>query len=103
MKQFFRLALAAALFLLASCTKTEKFADKLPAQGPGVYSGGTFYLKFGEYAIDLNGYAFPLPAGVAVRTDKEYDIFTPQGSGATIVKTSISDGDYNYQYQCTSL
>ena len=65
-----------------------------------IYQGGTFYLKFGEFDINLNGYAFPLPTGVSVRTDRRTGIFRALEAGHSVMETIISDGDYHYQYSC---
>ncbi|MBQ1168590.1 MAG: hypothetical protein II143_05755, partial [Bacteroidales bacterium] len=63
-----------------------------------IFQGGTFYLKFGEFDINLNGYAFPLPTGVSVKTDRQTDIFTALELGYIVTETAISDGDYHYLY-----
>ena len=68
-----------------------------------IFQGGTFYLRFGDYDIHLNGYAFPLPAGVSVKTDRQTDIFTALQSGYSVVETAITDGDYHYQYSVEAI
>lgn len=65
-----------------------------------IFQGGTFYLEFGEFDIKLNGYAFALPTGVSVKTDRKTDIFTALSPGRTVVETLISEGKYHYKYSC---
>ena len=62
--------------------------------GDPIYKGGTFTLTFGEYNIDLNGFKFPIPAGVTVKTDKQTDIFSA-AEGYKIVETAV-EGGYTY-------
>lgn len=67
--------------------------------GDPIYKGGTFTLTFGEYNIDLNGFKFPIPAGVTVKTDKQTDIFSA-AEGYKIVETAVEGG---YTYTVTEL
>ena len=65
--------------------------------GDPIYAGGTFNLTFGTYDINLNGFAFPLPVGVSVITDKQTNIFTPEDASLySIRETANSDGTYTY-------
>lgn len=65
--------------------------------GDPIYAGGTFNLTFGAYDINLNGFAFPLPVGVSVITDKQTNIFTPEDASLySIRETANSDGTYTY-------
>ena len=66
-----------------------------------IFQGGTFYLRFGDFDIHLNGYAFPLPTGVSVKTDRQTDIFTALAEGATVTVTEISEEEYHYVYSVT--
>ena len=67
-----------------------------------ISQGGTFGLTFGEFDIDLNGYKFPLPAGVSCKTDRQTTIFSAP-EGCTVVETEITDGDYHYQYSVEAI
>lgn len=82
-------------------TKDVSYTDDTTF-GPPISAGGTFFLRFGEYDIHLNGYAFPLPTGVSVKTDRETDIFTAAESGYSVVKTIISEGDFHYLYSVSA-
>ncbi len=59
--------------------------------GDPIFKGGTFTLTFGEYNIDLNGFAFPIPVGVSVITDKQTDIFSAI-EGYKVVEAVYEDG-----------
>ena len=66
--------------------------------GDPISKGGTFYLTFGDYNIDLNGFAFPIPAGVSVKTDKQTNIFSASEAGYVVSETAISESGFNYLY-----
>lgn len=82
-------------------TKNVTYLDECSFGDP-ISKGGTFYLTFGDYNIDLNGYAFPIPTGVTVKTDKQTNIFSAAASGYSVVETSISEGNFLYQYTVSS-
>ncbi|MCR5547369.1 MAG: hypothetical protein K6F25_01295 [Bacteroidales bacterium] len=66
--------------------------------GDPIFAGGTFCLTFGEFDINLNGFKFPLPTAVSVKTDKQTAVFSAAEEGYVVVEAEISDGDFHYQY-----
>ena len=66
--------------------------------GDPIFKGGTFSLTFGAYDIDLNGYAFPIPVGVSINTDRQTDIFSAP-EGYIVKETALpAGGDFTYNY-----
>ncbi|MBR5033722.1 MAG: hypothetical protein IKX71_00280 [Bacteroidales bacterium] len=82
-------------------TKDVEWVEESSWNTP-IFQGGTFGLTFGEFDIDLNGYAFTLPVGVICKTDRQTTIFSAP-EGCIIIETAISDGDFVYQYESAIL
>lgn len=80
--------------------KDVTYIEELPSSwnADPIYKGGTFSLTFGEFDIDVNGYKFPIPTGVSIKTDKQTNIFSALDPDYKVIETAITDGDFIYQY-----
>lgn len=83
-------------------TKDVTYIEDLPDEdwGPNaepIFTGGTFYLTFGEFSIDPNGYRFPIPVGVTVVCDKQTNVFSAP-AGYHLVEGSSTQSGFAYSY-----